>query len=41
MPPLLPQASAFVVNHHAEYENIRIGNLFEGIKTMRTLMMMK
>jgi acetylornithine deacetylase/succinyl-diaminopimelate desuccinylase-like protein len=28
-------------NQHAENENIRIGNLFEGIETMAALMMMK
>jgi acetylornithine deacetylase/succinyl-diaminopimelate desuccinylase-like protein len=28
-------------NQHAENENIRIGNLFEGIETMGSLMMMK
>ena len=28
-------------NQHAENENIRLGNLFEGIETMRSLMMIK
>ena len=28
-------------NQHAENENIRIGNLFEGIETMGSLMMLK